>query len=179
MLERFTNFILNNPVSKAIGSAIESTAEYISSPPHVRAVRKDSRIIDSAKDGDVKALEKALKKAGNIDYANDTFVKILVAEAAENGQKEVLQLLLNKGASPVGEDRWGIEPAEAALKAGKLSIVELLHDDASKKGLPITDKLRNAFSAAQEARAQQGETAPDAGKPVQATSLSSPARRDI
>lgn len=165
-LEKFTNLVLNNPLSKAIGRAVEATAEWVGNPPHVRAMLKASRILKAAESGDVEAVKKALKKQGKLDYKNDTFVKMLVGTASAHGQEEVLQMLLDRGASPVAEDWRGVEPAEAALLAGHLSVVELLYKHVNDKGLPPTDKLKNAFSLAQEVRAKERGNNPDAGKPV-------------
>ena len=168
-LEKFTNFLMNNPVSKEIGRAVQTAAEWISTPAHVRAMLKSSRILQSAEDGDVDALKKALNKESKIDYKNDPFIKQLVSRAAEYGRKDVVQMLLDKGASPVSTDWQGFEPAEVALKGGHLSVVELLYNHANDKGPLPTDKLKNAFSVAQDTRAKQLENNSDTAKPAPPT----------
>jgi ankyrin repeat protein len=156
-LEKLTNFILNNPASKAISQAFDAAAEWIANPPHVRAMLKTSRILQAARDGDIETVKKALKKEGKIDYKNEIFISKLLCVAAENGQKEIVQMLLDRGASAVSQDWQGIEPAEAATKGGHFCIVELLYNHINEKGLPPTDKLKNAFTLAQDARTKGHE----------------------
>lgn len=154
LLEKLANFVLNNRLSKAVGKAVEYTADWITTPSHVRAMREAGLVVQAARAGDIEKVKKALKKESRIDYANAPFIKMLLSEAAEHGQKEIVQLLLDRGASPVGEDR-GLEHAEAALIGGHVSIVELLYKSANDKGVPTTEKLKNAFSRAQEVRAKE------------------------
>lgn len=152
-LEKLTDFVLSNPVSKGIEKGVAVLAEWISTPSHVRAMRRLSETLQAARDGDIEAVKKFLNKERGVDYQNHPFVKTLLSEAAEHGQKEIVRMLLERGASAVGED-GGREPAEVALKNGHLSVVELLHDYVKCKGLPSSKKLKQAFLRVHELRAK-------------------------
>lgn len=147
-LEKFTNFVLQNPAAKAVKTAVRATAEWITTPSHVRAMLELSRIVDTARSGNIDALEKHLRKLDRSHFENEPFIKTLVAAAAEHGQKEVVQMLLDKGASAEGEYN-GLVHAERALQAGHASIVETLHTHTVNKGLQPSAKLSVAFAKAQ------------------------------
>lgn len=153
--ERFTNLVLQNPVSKAAWKSVERIAEWITSPSHVRAMQKLSRIVDSARKGEVDALKKSLRGLDKNHYENEPFVQTLLAAGAENGQKEVVQLLLDRGASANGEYN-GLAHAERALMAGHISIVEILYKHQESTGLPPSGKLSQAFSMTRAAREKEG-----------------------
>lgn len=156
-LEKFTNFILSNPVSKAVGSALEKATELVIYSPLQRDMLRLTKVLHATQNGDLGYVEKALKKEGNNDYVNDPVIKMLMHEASANGHEKIVQMLLNKGALAEGSGK-DIEYAEAALKGNHIATVEVLYNHVNAKGMQPSDRLKNAFSQAQALRSQKQES---------------------
>jgi ankyrin repeat protein len=88
--------------------------------------RSDSKLIEAAKEGNLKDLQAALNDS-NIDEIGEKSGITALMHASRNGCKNMVVLLLNKGASPHIRGAWGDNTAlREAVKAGHKEIVELL-----------------------------------------------------
>jgi len=86
-----------------------------------------TEIHNAAYQGDLNKIKSLLEKDPNLaNTKNATFGRTPLHWAAQEGQKEVVELLITKGADPNGKDKWGYTPLHRAAAAGHKEVAELL-----------------------------------------------------
>ena len=80
----------------------------------------------AAENGDIETLKKACSEPGFNINARISTGRALIHYAADKGQKEVLQFLIDNGANVSEKDRHGITPLLAAIFEDHTSCVALL-----------------------------------------------------
>ena len=89
-------------------------------------------IHQAAKDGNIEAIKQHLDAGGYVDAKNKKNIgtafhgATLLHGAAENGHKEIAELLIAKGANVNARNRQGWTPLMVAAKRGKVDIAKLL-----------------------------------------------------
>jgi ankyrin repeat protein len=88
----------------------------------------DSKLIEAAEEGNLKDLEVALNDPKvDLDEIGEKSFKTALMHASRNGHKVMVELLLNKGASPHILSGWGSSSAlREAVKGNHKEIVKLL-----------------------------------------------------
>jgi ankyrin repeat protein len=94
------------------------------------ASKSDSKLIEAAKKGNLEDLKSALNDpTTNIDDIGEESGLTALMHASRNGRKNVVRLLLNRGAHPHIRSRWGDNTAlREAVKGRHKEIVKLLLD---------------------------------------------------
>jgi cytohesin len=80
-------------------------------------------IYEAAEEGQIEEVKKLLPADVN---TKTKFMETPLHFAAENGQKEVAELLIDKGADVNANAKWERTPLHAAAKTGQKDIIELL-----------------------------------------------------
>ena len=90
--------------------------------------RSDSKLIEAAEKGNLKDVKAALNDPNvNIDDTGEKSHKTALMHASRNGYKDIVELLLNKGASPHILSAWGSSSAlREAVKGNHKEIIKLL-----------------------------------------------------
>lgn len=116
--------------------------------------RSDSKLIQTAEKGSLKDLKIALNDSGvKINEVGQLSGMTALMYASRNGNKDMVALLLNKGACPHVRSRWGDNTAlREAVKGNHKKIVKLLLDTPSKN----SDLLRLSLGYALIEAAKNG-----------------------
>ena len=85
--------------------------------------------------GDVAAVSSALASNKSLAQFSDYDFRTALHVASSEGQKKVVQVLLEAGASPNRSDRWGGSPLDDALRQRHLEGADVLRKAGGRKGM--------------------------------------------
>ena len=100
-------------------------------PPTAKA--PDISIIDAARDGNIKSVKQHLAAGTHVDTIN-SFENTALHRAAEFGRKEVVELLIAKGADVNARGFLGITSLDRAIDNDKTEVADILRKHGGKTG---------------------------------------------
>jgi len=80
----------------------------------------------AADEGNIEAVKQNLATGADVNDRTDFYSETPLHFAAENGQKEVAQILIDKSADVNAKAKWDRTPLHGAAKTGRSEIVKLL-----------------------------------------------------
>ena len=83
-------------------------------------------IWNAAYEGNIEAVKQHLADGADVNARTDSYLETPLHFAAENGQKEVAQILIDKSADVNAKAKWDRTPLHGAAKTGRSEIVKLL-----------------------------------------------------
>ena len=95
-------------------------------------VAADAELLRAVDRGDLESAKKWLKKGANVNAVEKNWGQTPLHKAARKGHKDIVELLIAKGANVNAADKYGETPLFWAARNGHKDVAELLRKHGAK-----------------------------------------------